>query len=48
MLTETFYSADIAYLEKLVDDFSDGKIIFDVSYDRTAYGWTAMVWYLPL
>ncbi len=48
MLTETFYDSDISHLEETVEKFSLDKIVFNVSYDRYAYGWTATVWYLPI
>lgn len=48
MNMETFRDRDIARLSEIVDDFCIDRIIIDVQYDLTSYGWRADVFYIDI
>lgn len=45
---KTFRDRDISRLSEIVDDFCIDRIIIDVQYDRTSYGWRADVFYIDI
>ena len=45
MYLETLYAKSLEELDQLVDEFTTGRIIYDIKYKQLNLGWDAHIFY---